>query len=286
MNKSHVLGLILPIQRGLKEQATNDLRDLFLTALDDRQRDVVIDAIKAIRTESQITARFINSQIASINKVLGQPVDEKLQENIQIYVETLHDGGKATGFGTVEISLNPWDTQAQEWHKENAVYWIGKNYTKDLSDRLKAALLPAFTEGADQVQLSKLLAAEMEGYLKRSLNYYEGLSNHIVTRSFNFGLLSGWTDAEIDRYIISAVIDDRTTDICRFMDGKVFSVARGMEFATDMINTTDPEAVKELAPWLEPSDLPDGIGDDGDALPEGMAMPPYHWLCRTTAISG
>jgi len=293
--KTQLLAEILPLQKGTREQAINDLSDLFLTSLDDRQRDVVIEAINAIKGEEQITSRFLESQIRTITTALGQPVNQQLHDNILIYVEAVHLSGKVDGFGTVEAAFNPWDTQAQVWNQEDATYWIGKSYTRDvssadteeLSERLRNAIMPAFTDGADRFQLADILYEEMNAHHGRSKFYYEGLANHIVTRTFGFGLLSGMDDAGIERYKISAVMDDRTTEICKYMDGVVITVASGLDFANTLINTDDPEAVKDLAPWREPEELPDRkkIGNDGSKLPQGMRLPPYHWFCRTSALA-
>ena len=284
MRKSTLLNQILVLQKGIREQATNDLSDLFLTSLTDRQTDTVIAAIRSIQSADQVTSQLLNKQIALITDALDQPVEQKLQENMLLYIEAVYGEAKAEGLGAIEMGFNPWDTNAQVWNQENAVYWIGKNYSADLSARLRDALLPAFTDGADQRALGKILQDEMQGHISRSTNYFEGLANHIVTRSFNFGIAAGLQEAAVERYKISAVIDERTTDICREMNGKVFTVARAMELANNLIESTDPEEVKTIAPWVQPADLPD-VGNNGDQLPVGMAQPPYHWRCRTTIKS-
>jgi len=275
---------ILELQKGIREQAANDLRDLFLADLTDLQREVVRDAIVAIRTTHTLTEATIRDHIKRIEEAMGRSIPQALQDNIRVYMEVLHGGGKETGFGTTEIAFNPWDSQAIEWNKNQAVYWIGDSYTRNLADQLRDLLIPAFTEGASREELGRILQQAMEDRFGRSKYYYEGLANHIVTRSFNFGVLSGMRDAGVDKYQITAVMDDRTTPICIEMNGKIFSVSRGFELADQLMAAQDPDDVKRVAPWVQPSDLED-VGRNGDELPAGMAMPPYHFNCRTTVIA-
>lgn len=281
---AELIRTVLTLQKGIREQAANDLRDLFLTNLSDRQRDVVKDAIVAIRTSESLTAKDLQNHIIRIEQAMGVPIPQKLTENITIYAEAIHSGGKAEGFGQVEFAFNPWDSQAIEWNGAQMVYWVGESYTRGLADELRELLLPAFTEGASREELGRILKDAMESRFGRSKYYYEGLANHIVTRSFNFGVLSGMQDAGYDQYQITAVMDDRTTPICIEMNGKIFSVKRGMELAQALIDSEDPDDVKTVAPWKQPKDLPD-VGKNGDELDVGMALPPYHFNCRTTLVA-
>lgn len=48
-------------------------------------------------------------------------------------------------------------------------------------------------------------------------------------RGRSFAQLSAYTEAGIERYLIEAGIDECTTDICRVLHGKNFSMRRGLE---------------------------------------------------------
>jgi hypothetical protein len=76
----------------------------------------------------------------------------------------------------------------------------------------------------------------------------------------------------------NAVEDDKTSQICRDMDGKQWN-------AMDLLNLIDniaiagPEQVKRLSPWVKPADI-EGKTDD-ELVAMGVCIPPLHGHCRS-----
>ncbi len=115
---------------------------------------------------------------------------------------------------------------------------------------------------------------------------------------------------------ILAVLDEKTTDICRFLDGKFINVSDSLGMLERLEGVTDPDQVKTDNPWLSTgtdSDgryirikYPDGreilvarversgvgTADDRGEYSESLRMdelqvlgigpPPYHANCRST----
>lgn len=201
------------------------------------------------------------------------------------------------------------------------------NYVRDEYGRRNAA----FRERARQIVSDGLeaglgradIARDLEAAAKdiiagRSSFYWETVAGSFVSRGRSFAQLSSYAEAGIDRYIIEAVLDERTTEICRFLDGKTFSVESGL--GTFEHVEANPDSVKELTPWVR-----DGVDSSGrqvmyvdrggghtrrvaiverpglgarDArgsysaglstarLQEiGVSFPPYHGLCRSSTVA-
>lgn len=126
------------------------------------------------------------------------------------------------------------------------------------------------------------------------------------------------TEAGIERYRIEAVLDERTTDICRFLHGKSFSVRRGLE-AFEKVEA-NPDAIKELSPWVHEATSGrsgrkalyverggervaitevtrsaagsrDDRGEFARSLSErqltnlGVSLPPFHGMCRSVVLA-
>ncbi|RME73708.1 MAG: head morphogenesis protein, partial [Planctomycetota bacterium] len=148
--------------------------------------------------------------------------------------------------------------------------------------------------------------------------YWEVVAGSFVSRGRSFAQLSSYAEAGIDRYLIEAVLDERTTEICRFLHGKTFSVSAGLR-TFDRVDA-EPDLVKELTPWVREAVDPDSgrkvlyieRGDDRTRVAEvtrsglgtrddrgefarglserdlanlGISFPPYHGLCRTTTVA-
>ena len=147
--------------------------------------------------------------------------------------------------------------------------------------------------------------------------YWEVVAGSFVSRGRSFAQLSSYAEAGIDRYIIEAVLDERTTEICRFLDGKTFSVQTGLQTFEQV--EANPDSAKELNPWVRDGvdakgrqvmyvdrggstrrvaivDRP-GLGtrDERGSYSAGLStsrlqdigvsFPPYHGLCRTTTVA-
>lgn len=151
----------------------------------------------------------------------------------------------------------------------------------------------------------------------RSSFYWEVVAGSFVSRGRSFAQLSAYTEAGIDRYIIEAVLDERTTETCRFLHGKSFSVSSGLQVFERAEANAD--AVKDVTPWVreatsassgrkalyveregrriaiaEVTRSAEGTSDERGAFVRGrteqqlmdlgVSFPPYHGLCRTTTL--
>lgn len=174
----------------------------------------------------------------------------------------------------------------------------------EIADELKRALGP--TQG-----------------LRASKHYWNVIAGAFTNRARVYGHLSSFADAGVDHYLIDAVLDERTTEQCRFLHGKRFSVSRGLAQYDEAAQLENPEEIKDLMPWPRVRNLPDGeegekeifirrldgsetqlaivtrsgfgkiddVGSHRDAKSSselealGVGLPPYHGLCRTTVVA-
>ena len=80
-------------------------------------------------------------------------------------------------------------------------------------------------------------------------------------------------------YRLDAVIDSRTTEVCRSLNGKEFWLADAVA-RLEKLARVAPEEIAEQSPWLA---LEDVDGMDSAALSKnGILTPPFHANCRTT----
>lgn len=128
--------------------------------------------------------------------------------------------------------------------------WFGGNYsdriwrdTNELAKTLKDLLTVESLTGMSQHQMSDALA--------QKFSVSKGVARRLIRTESNFvhnqGRLRSWKDNGIEKYVLIAVKDSRTSVFCRHIDGKVFNVK--------------------------------------DARAEGMSgnYPPFHAWCRTVA---
>ncbi len=200
------------------------------------------------------------------------------------------------------------------------------NYVRDeygrrheaFGERARQIVAQGLEAGLGREDIARdLEAAARDVIAGRGSFYWETVAGAFVANGRSFAQLSAYAEAGIDRYIIEAVLDERTTEICRFLDGKTFSVENGL--GTFERVEANPDAAKELTPWVRDGvdaqgrrimfvdrggstrrvaivDRP-GIGTRDERgsysaglstarLQEiGVSFPPYHGLCRSTTVA-
>jgi SPP1 gp7 family putative phage head morphogenesis protein len=187
--------------------------------------------------------------------------------------------------------------------------------------------LDAFGREARQVVVSGLerglgrsdIASELEtaaraALIDRAPFYWEVVASAFVGQGRSFAQVSSYAEAGLQRYRIEAVLDERTTHICRYLHGKTFAVEDALRKFEQVERLEDPEAIKQVLPWVrerregerltltgagtaiaEVTRSAMGVRDDvgefrptlaeaqlGDA---GIGFPPFHGMCRSTTLA-
>jgi hypothetical protein len=204
--------------------------------------------------------------------------------------------------------------------------YIKDFYTGQMADQLSASARSMASQGIREglgseeigVRLHRQLGNKAAGL---NQNYMQVFASAINGRSRTFSALSQYSRAGVQRYRVDSVLDDNTTDTCRWLDGKTFSVGSAMQRHQQIDGLSDPMAVRYVAPWtrerliksgpnagkkgiyipradggltqvavIEQSayGTADAIGSyssrksDRELMEAGLGFPPYHGFCRTT----
>ena len=137
------------------------------------------------------------------------------------YYRNIYEIQRAAGFQFSFSAVDP--------HMLNqmlAMEWVGANYssriwnnTETLAKELKEQLIMGYLTGKSEADM----AAEIAN--KFAVANYK--ARRIVRTESNFqssqAQLISYEDAEIEKYMIVATLDLKTSEICREMDGKIFS---------------------------------------------------------------
>jgi len=120
--------------------------------------------------------------------------------------------------------------------------------------------------------------------LKAAMNSMAINMSQLSSRLASYGFLLQATTVGEVIYELSAVLDDRTSDFCRAIHGKIIPVEVGLERAITVLGATTPEEAAALAPWPKiDSSLITQIQDAGykELVAMGLYLPPFHPYCRT-----
>lgn len=183
-----------------------------------------------------------------------------------------------------------------------------------------AAMLEA---GLGSDEIAAALGARVTAQtLGKAENYWRTVSVAFANRARTQEQIFAYEDASIGAYIWESVMDARTTEICRFMDGKRFNVsnARDKFAAGEKAVQQSVRAFKDEQPWvtitrneetgkremvartsagderiatIEEAGFgePDRTGKYSNEAPLerlealGVSTPPVHGLCRSTIVA-
>jgi hypothetical protein len=106
--------------------------------------------------------------------------------------------------------------------------------------------------GLSEREIGRRLAANanMAIGVGRSASYYGIVANAAIGRARSFGQMVGYQEAGFEMYRWEAVMDQRTCEVCRFLDGQEFPVSSGLGRFSAARRQRDPErAVRENFNW-------------------------------------
>lgn len=149
----------------------------------------------------------------------------------------------------------------------------------ELQDIVKRIFDNPGISGADiDTAAYKAVREAMEARLK-SVPYWRIVANAAASRGFHYGAIKAGIIKGAQGYKLVAVLDEKTSEICRFMNGKEFWVADA-EIQVNKAAAADGNDIKIAAPWLSYRTVKDMTNDE--LRDHGFIVPPFHGHCRTT----
>ncbi len=271
--------IIVKAKKNKFDNLRRKLSNLLLIEWDKRSKEVLDEFLRELSlSDTNLTKKEINERLKRIGQILGVNFAAGVDTGVNKILFDTYRIAQTDQLGVIP-KFNLTDRRALKWLHENHIYWIGTYYDRILNKKIKSVADEVIKEGLSRKEAGKRLKDKFKDEFKKSRYYWEGLSNHAVTRAREFGHTEAYVKAGIIEVEIVAVMDNRTTPICREMNGKIIPVKRMVELRDKIISAKNPEQVKKIDKWL---DVKDVKGKDGEDLPLSASMPPYHFGCRTT----
>jgi len=113
-------------------------------------------------------------------------------------------------------------------------------------------------------------------------------ANLTTSRLVSFGFLAEAVEQGMTTYQISEELDSRTCALCAEMHGRTFNVAYEYSKVRSSMLTTDPNELKNIAPWPKntKAEVTRIKGTQSDNLQnEGYGSPPFHPFCRGILVT-
>jgi len=296
LEKMVILKHLLRIQRIYKaardkyDRMAMKLANQMIGVWDQQTKQAIADVIRSIKgtgpykKSGPITKTEIKRKLDDLSQMMGKDIVSVMRDPVNRFTEEIYFAEIAEIAGT-GAAFNVMDERAIAWAKENTMYWIGEHYGTMQSKKIGEIAGKVLSEGMDRNAAALFMRKNLGKQFKRSHVYWDLLSNHIVTRSREFGRTSAYQKADISYLRISAVVDHRTSLICLELNGKIVPVSWNIKLRDKLINSKNPEDVKKIAPWMKDEEIEKKIvGKKVKNMPKHIGMPPYHAKCRTRTV--
>lgn len=216
-------------------------------------------------------------------------------ENIEKLI--YHKGMKDATPKHFRINYDIVDKKAlKAMHNQN-IFFIGEYYEEHDKKHYEEAFKRAFETGMTPRELAHEIANNIVGNADLATSYFEGFAEHNIHRLREFGAISGYQKAGIKSVRINAIIDGKTTRICREMNGRIIPVTELAKVRDKILAIkTEGKTVKQVRAALKRAvPLRSDANDYGDiaGLPtkdiisyfKGFTLPPFHYRCRTRTVA-
>jgi len=221
---------------------------------------------------------------------------------------------------SISASLTDRDQTTSDNLRDTNTLFVRNNYlqvSSTLSEKARDIVASGLEKGFGREDISADLIEAM-GSAKRPDGYWNMIATVFSNRARNFTQIHAFQEAEILAYIWESVVDEVTSDQCRFLHGREFSIETVAKRIERVQAAEDPEDILNIMPWIRK-----GRNDDGDlslyykvgekrhevcvidetgegesdkigkysngmateALAKaGLSLPPIHGSCRSTVI--
>jgi SPP1 gp7 family putative phage head morphogenesis protein len=292
---------------GLIAEVVNDLRlqkgpeedvERFQRLYEKALRAVLEGRIGSI--ESLDFERELRIVLAEAERILGPELAAELEPATRRYLERAFKAGQAVrGVGrAVQTLFDKPRQEAVDWLVRHDLFWIGKVFPEQVRDSFRDTIASGIEEGLGRKAIGKRLRELMVGTeeVPGKAELYNRVAAASVNRASNWGGMFSLEEAGVEEYEFRAVMDQRTSRICRELNGRVFSVPRVMNVVRQALDGP-PSAIESIAPWptfdAERNDFFIQTGDRRSYLggqseewlaDHGVALPPLHGNCRSVIV--
>lgn len=194
--------------------------------------------------------------------------------------------------GQVSIDFTLKDRDAINATQRLTVQTAGKYYPEQLRDKTNEVIREVVLEkGLPPEEAAIRLEAEIRGALgvKEAASviptrfatnptaYFEIVASNASVTATSLGRVIAMADAGVEKWKVSAVIDSRTSQICRSLDGREFTTGQTMTGVEKFLGIQNFDDLGSEFGFTKDGSVPKWADS-------GLGFPPYHHSCRSTVV--
>ena len=241
----------------------------------------ILEMLDAV--DGPFTAAVIGDMTATMDDIMGAQLANRVSPVVREAVTMSYSLSQEQVRAGLSTSFNLPDRRAISWLHQHEMYWTRTHFTREWTGRIGNLAETVIRDGLSRRDAGIFFQNTLgEAFRGESESYWSVVADAVTTRSRSFGSTEAFVKAGITRYEVDAVVDHRTSEICRYLDGKQFEVADAVRVRDAMIAAETPEAAKLIMPWAKPVDVVDKSTVALAAM--GVLASPFHGNCRSRLV--
>jgi len=190
-------------------------------------------------------------------------------------LEDIYTAFAVASLPKVKFVFDKVDTKAVEAMYKN-FFWLEEDASENLQADVRKVLKEAFEGKIEVDKVGAHLRDKFGGITEESERYFQGVSDHILRQSQSIARVKQYEKNGIQYVQIDAVMDNKTSDICRSMNGRVIAVGHLTKQSDKIMEAKSVDEKKKSSEWRSKPFL-----GASTKLPSNFGLPPYHFRCRT-----
>lgn len=183
------------------------------------------------------------------------------------------------------------DFRTIEYYKQSDSLYLGKFITdQDTRKKISDFIVDEYVKGTTPIGNNRDALNKFKDNFEGVLDGEDWKIRRVLDTSLNrlrnSAAVTYMNQAEVTQYEIVGVGDNRQSEFCRNIDGRIFSVRTAVDSISSVSNS-DPASIAALSPFgtslISAKDIPGTSSEDLELL--GIGLPPYHGHCRTTVVA-
>lgn len=214
-----------------------------------------------------------------------------------VWLAYKHTRFSLPGFSTADAAAawNTTDRRAMQWLDRDNLFWVLGHDQRTwvvgeervtIGEVIAREAIRGAQEGEHATEVGRRIRARLKATVgKQTDSYWRGLAANAATRSAAFGTVASFEVAGVTVYEYVNPLDERTSDVCRELNGMTFPVHYAVTQRNQMMGAQSPEDVKTISPWLKGADVKALKAQGTEALAAaGVILPPRHFHCRSVIV--
>lgn len=175
------------------------------------------------------------------------------------------------------------DRRAAQWLADDTMFWIRDCWNQGLGAQISGYARDELMQGGRRADVIKRLKAGLGSRFSEPTHYWDVVANASMQRGRSMGTVSGFIVAGVSTFEFVAMMDERTSPICRDLDGTIYTIEHAKKHVDAILETNNPDEFKAVSPWVKPSEVKGKSADELAAM--GVMLPPLHGRCRSTIVA-